>query len=282
MGILYVVGTPIGNLQDLSPRALRVLREATLVAAEDTRKTRTLFSRFDIHTPLTSYFEHNKLTKLDAILDALQRGDVALVSEAGMPGLSDPGYELIRTTIHAGFPVVPIPGPAAAITALVVSGLPTDSFIFLGFLPRKAPERRRVLQEVANEHRTLVIYEAPHRLAGCLADVQVVLGDRPIAVARELTKLHEEIYRGTVSGAREHSASGVRGEVTLVVGGAPEATITWDEERVRRALKEMLQNGTDRKEAVRRVARASDWPRRDVYRLMTEYAIRSVSGGDHD
>jgi len=274
MGTLYVVGTPIGNLEDLSPRALRVLREVTLVAAEDTRKTGALFSRFDIHTPLTSYFEHNKLRKLDAILDALARGDVALVSEAGMPGLSDPGYELIRAAIQAGFPVVPIPGPVAAITALVVSGLPTDSFVFLGFLPRRASERRRALQEVLAEKRTLVLYEAPHRLADCLADIEAVLGDRPIAVARELTKLHEEIYRGTVRSAREHFAQRgeVRGEVTLVLGGATEDSAVWDEARVLHALREALDRGVERKEAVRQVTQASGWPRREVYRLATELA----------
>ena len=274
MGALYVVGTPIGNLEDLSPRALRVLKEVSLVAAEDTRKTGALFSRFDIHTPLTSYFEHNKLRKLDAILEALAQGDVALVSEAGMPGLSDPGYELIRAAIQAGFSVVPIPGPVAAITALVVSGLPTDSFVFLGFLPRKASDRRRVLQEIATEKRTLVLYEAPHRLADCLADIEAALGDRLIAVARELTKLHEEIYRGTVRGAREHFApegrGEVRGEITLVVGGATQDSATWDEERVRRALSEALASGLERKEAVHQVVQASGWPRRQVYRLALE------------
>lgn len=271
MGTLYVVGTPIGNLEDLSPRALRVLREVALVAAEDTRKTRTLFSRYDVHTPLTSYFEHNKLAKLDAILDALGRGDVALVSEAGMPGLSDPGYELIHAAIWAGFAVAPVPGPVAAITALVVSALPTDSFVFLGFMPRKAAERRRALQGVAAERRTLVLYEAPHRLADCLADIEAVLGDRPVAVARELTKLHEEVYRGTVAGARQHFAGEVRGEVTLVLGGATAEPAAWDEERVRRALGEALDGGADRKEAIRRVAQASGWPRREVYRLAENF-----------
>jgi len=272
MGTLYVVGTPIGNLEDLSSRALRVLREVSLVAAEDTRKTGALFSRFDIHTSLTSYFEHNKLTKLEAILEALERGDVALVSEAGLPGLSDPGYELIHAAIGAGVPVVPIPGPVAATVALVVSGLPTDSFTFLGFLPRRASERRHALQEVAAERRTLVLYEAPHRLADCLEDIEFVLGDRPITVARELTKLHEEVYRGTVHGAREHFSHGeVRGEVTLVVGGATKEAVTWDEERVRLALNEAINHGMDRKEVVRQVTQRSGWPRRDVYRLALEF-----------
>ena len=272
MGTLYVVGTPIGNLEDLSSRALRVLRQVSLVAAEDTRKTGALFSRFDIHTPLTSYFEHNKLTKLEAILEALGRGDVALVSEAGLPGFSDPGYELIRAAIEAGVPIVPIPGPVAAITALVVSGLPTDSFTFLGFLPRKSSERRRALEQVVSEKRTLVFYEAPHRLANCLEDIESMLGDRPIAVARELTKLYEEIYRGTVHSAREHFAHGqVRGEVTLVVGGAVENVVAWDEAGVQRALNEAIHHGMDRKEAVRQVTRRSGWPRRDVYRLALEF-----------
>jgi len=273
MGTLYVVGTPIGNLEDLSPRALRVLREAALVAAEDTRKTAALFSRYDVHTPLTSYFEHNKLAKLDALLAALARGDVALVSEAGMPGLSDPGYELIRAAIAAGVAVVPIPGPVAAITALVASGLPTDSFLFLGFLPRKSSERQRALQEAASERRTLVVYEAPHRLGECLQDIETILGDRPMAVARELTKLHEEIYRGTVSGARAHFSGEVRGEVTLVLGGAtPESTI-WNEARVRAAVQAALDNGLDRTGAARQVALASGWPRRDIYKLTLEFEI---------
>ncbi len=271
MGTLYVVGTPIGNLEDLSLRALRTLQEVALIAAEDTRKTGSLLARHDIHTPLTSYFEHNKLNKLDAILSALAHGDVALVSEAGMPGLSDPGYELIRAAIEAGFPVVPIPGPVAAVTALVVSGLPTDSFLFAGFLPRRSSERQRALRELAAQRQTLVFYEAPHRLAECLADLETVLGDRPLAVARELTKLHEEIYRGTIQGAREHFAGEVRGEVTLVVGGAAQTESDWDEERVRRALAERLDSGMDRKEATRRVAQESGWPRRQVYRLTLEY-----------
>jgi 16S rRNA (cytidine1402-2'-O)-methyltransferase len=177
---------------------------------------------------------------------------------------------LIRAAIEAGVPIVPIPGPVAAITALVVSGLPTDSFTFLGFLPRKSSERRRALEQVVSEKRTLVFYEAPHRLADCLEDIESVLGDRLIAVARELTKLHEEIYRGTVHGAREHFAHGeVRGEVTLVVGGAVEQVVAWDQERVRRALSEALSQGLDRKETIRHIAQESGWPRREVYQLAT-------------
>jgi 16S rRNA (cytidine1402-2'-O)-methyltransferase len=267
MGTLYVVGTPIGNLEDITLRALRVLRQVSLIAAEDTRKTARLLARYDIHTPLTSYFEHNKLAKLDTLLARLAQSDVALVSEAGMPGLSDPGYELVRAALQAGIPVSPVPGPCAAVTALVVSGLPTDSFLYLGFLPRKSSERRRALEDARGERRTLVLYEAPHRLLECLADIEAVLGDRPIAVARELTKLHEELYRGTVSQARQHFAGEVRGEITLVIGGAAEEALAWDETRVRARLAELLAQGLGRKEAAQQAAAESGWPRRQVYKL---------------
>ena len=172
MGTLYLVATPIGNLEDVTARALRVLREASLIAAEDTRHTRQLLARFDIHTPLTSYFEHNKLAKLDEILSALAAGDVALVSDAGTPGLSDPGYELVRAALDAGHAVVPIPGPSALLAALVASGLPTDAFVYLGFLPRKDSDRQRLLASVAREPRTLVAFEAPHRLLDALRDIE--------------------------------------------------------------------------------------------------------------
>ncbi|MDW8356235.1 MAG: 16S rRNA (cytidine(1402)-2'-O)-methyltransferase, partial [Bryobacterales bacterium] len=163
MGALYLVATPIGNLEDITARALRVLRKVSLIAAEDTRHTRGLLAHFDIHTPLTSYFEHNKLTKLDVILAALETGDVALVSDAGMPALSDPGYELVRAALDAGHDVIPIPGPSAITAALAASGLPTDAFVYLGFLPRKAGERRRLLESLRAEPRTLVAFESPHR-----------------------------------------------------------------------------------------------------------------------
>jgi len=204
VGTLYVVGTPIGNLEDVSLRALRVLSEVDLIAAEDTRRTRKFLTRYEINTPLTSYHEHNKLTKLDELVSTLQQKDVALVSEAGMPGLSDPGYELIEAAIARGIPVVPVPGPSALITALVVSGLPTDSFLFLGFLPRRRKQRRQLLASVARERRTLVAFEAPHRLRASLADLKDVLGDRRIALARELTKMHEEVWRGSLSQALAH------------------------------------------------------------------------------
>src|SRR5687767_5289332 len=171
MGTLYLVPTPIGNLEDITLRALRVLREVSLIAAEDTRHTRRLLARYDIATPCVAYHEHNKLAQLDDVITALVNGDVALVSDAGTPGMSDPGFELVSTCIAAGFPVVPVPGPSAPITALVAAGLPTDQFIYLGFLPRKGPERRALLHSLADLPQTLVCFEAPHRIADALADM---------------------------------------------------------------------------------------------------------------
>src|SRR5512139_2149273 len=183
MGTLYIVPTPIGNLDDITWRAVNVLRAVTLIAAEDTRRAAILLSHFDLHTPVTSYFEHSQLSKLDRILNTLEQGDVALISEAGTPGLSDPGYELIRAAIERGHTVVPLPGATAAIPALVASGLPTDSFVFVGFLSRKAGDRERLLAEVKSDRRTLIFYEAPHRVRDTLEAMLAVLGDRPMAVA---------------------------------------------------------------------------------------------------
>jgi 16S rRNA (cytidine1402-2'-O)-methyltransferase len=269
VGALYLVATPIGNLEDITARALRVLREVSLIAAEDTRHTRRLLTHFDIHTPLTSYFEHNKQTKLEAILAALEAGDVALVSDAGMPALSDPGYELVRAALEAGHNVIPIPGPSAITAALAASGLPTDAFVYVGFLPRKAGERRRLLESLRAEPRTLVAFEAPHRLLESLAAIRETLGDRRIAVARELTKMFEEIYRGTVGEAHAHfSARGVAGEITLVIAGAGESPVErWDAARVRAELDRLIAAGVKRKEAAKQVAERSGWPVREVYRL---------------
>ncbi|NOZ27616.1 MAG: 16S rRNA (cytidine(1402)-2'-O)-methyltransferase [Chloroflexi bacterium] len=273
MGTLYVVGTPIGNLEDMTFRAVRVLREVNLIAAEDTRTARVLLTRFDIHTPVTSYFEHNKLAKLDRILRALDEGDVALISEAGMPGLSDPGYELIQAALAAGHEVTPVPGPVAAVTALVISGLPTDRFLFLGFLPRRGTERRRLLQSVATEPGTLVAYEAPHRLRQSLADIAEVLGDRPIAVAEELTKRFESVFRGRVTEALAHfEAEEPRGEFTLVIGGAPQETAeqTWPDERVRAALATLLNEGVSPSTAARALSKLTGRSRREIYRMAVE------------
>jgi len=268
MGTLYLVATPIGNLEDITLRALRILKEVTLIAAEDTRRARVLAQRYEIETPITSYFEGNKLAKLGTVLEALDAGDLALISEAGMPGLSDPGYEFIRAAIKRGHPVVPVPGPSAPVTALVVSGLPSDSFLYLGFLPRRRSARRRLLAGVSRECRTLVAFEAPHRLLASLADMETVLGDRPVAICRELTKLHEEVWRGRLSQARAHfNEVRPRGEFTMVIGGATEEMERWSEDQVRAALEDLRVQGVRHSAAARRVAKASGWNRREVYAL---------------
>ncbi len=222
MPALYVVATPIGNLEDVTLRALRLLREAKLIAAEDTRTTRRLLNAYDITTPLTSYHEHSKRAKLGYLLDCLETDDLALVSEAGMPGVSDPGYELIVAAIERGICVVPVPGPSAVVTALAVSGLPTDQFLYVGFLPRRQGQRQRLLGSLADETRTIVAFETRHRIQEALGDIEEVLGDRRIAVCRELTKVHEEIFRGSVSEAREHFAE-PKGEFTLIIEGKTRA-----------------------------------------------------------
>jgi 16S rRNA (cytidine1402-2'-O)-methyltransferase len=266
VGTLYVVGTPIGNLEDITLRALRILGEVGLIAAEDTRAARKLLTHYDIKTPLTSYWERNKLTKLDYILQALQRHDVGLISKAGMPGISDPGYELIKAAINSGFGVVPVPGPSAPVAALVVSGLPTDSFLYLGFLPRKRGKRTRLLSSLEGETRTLVAFEAPHRLLSALEDVRDTLGDRPMAVTRELTKLHEEVLRGTTSDLIQHfETNPPRGEVTLIIQGAEETM--WERDQVETALRWLNRDGLSGTEAAKEVAKMSHRPRGDVYRI---------------
>ncbi len=228
MPVLYVIATPIGNLEDISLRALRLLREVQLIAAEDTRTTRRLLNTYNIKTPLTSYHEHSKRAKLDYLLDYLEKEDLALVSEAGMPGLSDPGYELIVAAIERGISVVPIPGASAVITALVVSGLPTDQFFYVGFLPRRKGQRQRLLSSIVDEPRTIVAFETPHRLGDALNDIEEILGDRRLSVCRELTKVHEEIFRGRVSQAREHFVE-PRGEFSLVIEGKTRAWLKFQE-----------------------------------------------------
>jgi len=228
MPVLYVIATPIGNLEDISLRALRLLREVKLIAAEDTRTTRHLLNAHNIKTPLTSYHEHSKRAKLDYLLNYLEKADLALVSEAGTPGLSDPGYELIVAAIEHGISVVPIPGASAVITALVVSGLPTDQFLYLGFLPRRKGQRQRLLSSIIDEPRTIVAFETPHRLREALSDIEEILGNRRLCVCRELTKVHEEIFRGRVSQAREHFAE-PRGEFSLVIEGRTRAWLKFQE-----------------------------------------------------
>lgn len=273
MGTLYLVATPIGNLEDISARALRILGQVGLIAAEDTRQTRKLLSHYDIHTPLTSYHEHNKVVKLDSILSVLAQGDIALVSDAGTPALNDPGYELVQAALRSGYTVSPIPGPSAPVAALVVSGLPTEAFLYLGYLPRKATERRQGLAKVARLPYTLIFLETPHRLLPALEDLQAALGDRPAAVARELTKLHEEIFRGKLSAAHAYfTVNPPRGEFTLVVEGfQPSAERErWSEERLQAALQERLSIRQPASQIAAQVAQESGWPRREVYRIVTE------------
>ncbi len=272
MGSLYLVATPIGNLEDLSPRALRILGEVRLIAAEDTRMTRKLLSRFGLHTPLTSYYEHNKLTKLDTILEALAQGDVALVSDAGTPALNDPGYELVHAALELGYEVSPIPGPSAPLAALVASGQPTDAFLYLGYLPRKTPERKALLERLADLPYTLIFLEAPHRLNESLEDLTAVLGDREIAIARELTKVHEQIWRGTLVQSKAYFKDHQpRGEFTLVLSGAAaQDTGRWSEAHLLSALLAGSSDGESPTQLAARLAAESGWKRREIYRLAAQ------------
>ena len=271
MPTLYVVATPIGNLEDISLRALRTLREVKLIAAEDTRKTKRLLVTYDIKTPMTSYHEHNKRTKLDYILGYLEGGEVALVSEAGTPGISDPGYELIVAASQQGIPVVPIPGPSAVITALTISGLATDRFIYLGFLPRKTNGRQHFLETIVNEYGTIVVLESPHRLLATLKDVLLILGDRRIAVGRELTKLHEEVFRGRISQAIGHFTE-PRGEFTLVIEGKEEKNKPRLTEDIERQLHQMRLSGITAKGAIAGVAGKTGLSKKELYRAWLKLA----------
>ena len=270
MGILYVVGTPIGNLEDLTRRAARVLGEVDLIAAEDTRVTRRLLNHLGLKARLTSCHQHNWPDKLPTILQALESGDVALVTDAGMPAVSDPGSELVSQVAAAGFRVEIVPGVSAVTSALAVAGIPADSFLFIGFLPRRRNERDRRLAEASRSPHTLVIFEAPHRLTATLNDLLQALGDREVAVCRELTKRYEEVFRGVLSQAKEKFPT-PRGEFVLVVRGAGAA----DADEAREAgpeavLQELLalrQSGARAREAVAAVAASSGWPRRRVYQL---------------
>ena len=265
MHTLYVVATPIGNLEDISLRALRILKEVKIIAAEDTRKTSRLLTHYQIKTPMTSYYEHNKLAKLNRMLDYLEEGDMALVSEAGMPGISDPGYELIVAAIEHDIPVVPVPGASTVTTALAVSGLATDRFTFLGFLPNKSTGRRHLLESIIAEKGTLLLLEAPHRVQDSLQDILTVLGDRRIAVCRELTKMHEEIYRGTVSQALTHF-NAPKGEFTLVIEGnkmeSPQELTT----EIAQKLNDLRKSGATAKEAIAGVAAETGLSKRELYR----------------
>jgi 16S rRNA (cytidine1402-2'-O)-methyltransferase len=265
-GTLYVVATPLGNLEDVTLRGLRLLNEVALIACEDTRRTATLLRAHGIATPTTSYFEHNERWKGARILDELRAGrDVALVSDAGTPGISDPGYRLVRDARSEGLPVVPVPGPSAAIAALSVSGLPTDRFRFVGFLPAKAGARQRDLATLAGAGETLVFYESPVRILAALDDMRAAFGDREAFLFREATKMHEEYVLAPLSELRARLASreSVKGEIVLVVSGAGDAPA--ETASVEDLFARLTAEGLTRRDAVKEVARRLGLPGRDVY-----------------
>ncbi len=271
MSILYVVATPIGNLDDITIRALKTLNAVAVIAAEDTRHTGKLLSHFQISTPQISYHDHNRRSRLPELLARLQAGEsIALVSDAGMPGISDPGTELVQACITAGIPVVPIPGCSAVVTALSASGLATDRFVFEGFLPAKQHARQERLAALRQEERTLVLYESPHRLRQTLQDMAAIWGgDRHLVLARELTKLHEEFWRGTVEDAiAVYGDREPRGEYTLVVQGAmPKPQTPLPEAELRQSLFALMSQGMSRSQASRQLAQATALPRRQIYQL---------------
>jgi 16S rRNA (cytidine1402-2'-O)-methyltransferase len=269
-GTLFVVATPLGNLEDITLRALRVLKEVGLIAAEDTRHSRKLLAHYGISTPLTSYYDEIERHKAPALIEQLKQGrSLALISDAGTPGIADPGYHLVRAAIAAGVRVAPIPGPSAVAAALSVAGLPTDRFAFDGFVPAKAGARRKFFAGLVHETRTLVLYEAARRLEACLRDVTDVLGDRQVVVLRELTKVFEEVVRGPVSQVaaqlRERAATRtLQGEVTLVVAaGAP--LLPAAPEDLTTAIERLRGEGMSLKEIARVLARERSLSRREVY-----------------
>jgi len=266
MGTLYLVATPIGNLEDMSPRAVRILREVLLIAAEDTRHSGKLLKYFEIKTKLTSYFEHNKLDKIDLILSKLKEGDVAVISDAGTPAINDPGFELVKAALESGFDVQPVPGPSAPIVALTVSGLPTDSFLYLGYLPHKAGERRVKLQEVSEQPFTLIFLESPYRIVDALEDILSELGNRQICVAREMTKMYEEYWRGNVRDALEYFKSApARGEFTLVVDGKQNVVKRWAESELDAVIRSAIEAGKKSKEVAAELAQQSGWSKKEIY-----------------
>ena len=266
MGTLYLVATPIGNLQDITLRALDILRAVPLIAAEDTRSARRLLDHFGVSARLTSYNEHNARARTPLLLDALAAGDVAVVSDAGMPGISDPGHHLVVAAAEAGHAVVPIPGASAVVAAVAASGLPSRRFHYLGFLPRHSGPRRAALRAAAASGDTIVIFESPHRLQQTLTDVLVALGDRRVAACRELTKLYEEVWRGSVSGALEHFAE-PRGEFTLVIEGGPPAAVNRASTSadIGETIAELRAAGTPSREAVAQLMLRCGLARRVAY-----------------
>ena len=285
-GCLYLVGTPIGNLEDITLRALRILREADQIACEDTRHTQKLLAHYDIHKPLVSYHEHNEGKRAAELAAALEKGaKIALVSDAGMPLVSDPGYKLVMLCLQKNIPVVPIPGPSALLTALSGSGMPTKEFLFVGFLPARSGERRRAFERLRIEERTIILYEAPHRVAECVADALEILGDRPACLAREVTKLHEEFLRGKLSEILTSlEGCAVRGEITLILGPPSEAEARADGNRSQtlaaRVQELMHQANLERKEALKLAAKERGLTRRAAYNQLVGTQADEAGGKD--
>lgn len=285
-GCLYLVGTPIGNLEDITLRALRILKEVDQIACEDTRHTQKLLAHYDIHKPLVSYHEHNEVKRASELAAAMQQGaKIALVSDAGMPLVSDPGHGLVGLCLEKDIPVVPIPGPSAVLAALSGSGMPTEEFLFVGFLPARSGERRRAFERLRIEERTIILYEAPHRVAECVADALEVLGDRPACLAREVTKLHEEFLRGKLS---EILASlkerPVRGEITLILGPPNPAEVRAhnnSEQTLAARVEELMhQAKLDRKEALKLAAKERGLTRRAAYSQLVAGQAGEAGGTD--
>ena len=270
-GTLYIVATPIGNLEDITTRAVRILGEVDLIACEDTRQTRKLLDRYSIARPLVSYHEHNEQARSADLLRELEAGkNIALVSDAGTPLIADPGYRLVEQAREIGIPVSPIPGPSALLAALSASGLPTNSFSFHGFLPPKRGQRRTFLEGFRASDATLVFYEAPHRLLDALEDLAEILGPRPVVVARELTKIHEEFLRGTAAELREtlEKRPSVKGEITLIIGKGETAQV--DDTPLAEAVDKLVQSGVPKMEALKTVARQRGLPKREVYKRLNQ------------
>ncbi len=274
--MLYVCPTPIGNLADITLRVLETLRQADLVAAEDTRRTRKLLSRYQISKPLASFHEHNELRQLPLLIKRLQRGEnIALVSDAGMPGICDPGYRLVKAALDEGLPVEVLPGPSAIETALVASGLSTDSFVFLGYLPRKQGELDRVLEQAAGQERTAVAFESPQRLHATLGRAAAILGDRPMAVCRELSKKHEQVLRGSASGLASLLPERVKGEIVLVFSGsgrrqtcpAAPGSAEWLPPGLEASIRKMIKAGLSTRQAADISSSLARIPRNDAYQL---------------
>lgn len=285
MGALYLVGTPIGNLEDMTFRAVRILQTVDLIAAEDTRHTGKLLQHFEIKTPQVSYHEHNRIERIPELLSALGEGkSIALVTDAGMPGISDPGYELVKACIEAEIQVVPIPGVTAVITALCAAGLPTDRFVFEGFLPTSGQERQKHLESLQAESRTLILYEAPHRLRATLQDLGKSLGaNRPIVLARELTKLHEQFWRGTILEAIAHyTQEEARGEFTLIVAGTHAEMPIASDEVLKTELLQIMREGVSRSQASRQLAQLTKLSRRKLYQLALSIPGSDIEAAQED